>query len=376
MDIWYKHKIDIILEENCPENFLYNHHGFVSPECVLRDNVTLYALDLHEAVFMEVDESIDVCSGDVAGFVSEAQFLHAKRMYIMPISSFHRLAEKVGGPHKPLILLGNTARCGSTLVCQFFEKTGKILTLSEPTSFDTLSMYLTEKTLEPEKLDRFIVNAMRLLCKPVRKDIVAYHVKITSVAMVCMAEMHRLFPDSKLLFMYREGMPMAQSLARIAKQIPMYHLIAVMGKLHWRFTVHYMDQIGLPSDDFHVRIKHDILLALHIWAKICRTYLDFRKSNLPISAISYEDILADRKYACEQIFRYCGLPMEDVPVALEAMGRDSHANSVISRELVKSIPIPELPKELQVDADALCDKNGLPRIPGPCVLEGTITHKA
>ena len=94
MDVWYRHKIDVILEENSPDNFIYTHHGFVNPECVLRDNVTLYAIDLHEAVFVEVDESIDVCSGDVAGFVNEGQFLHAKRIYIMPISSLNRLARR------------------------------------------------------------------------------------------------------------------------------------------------------------------------------------------------------------------------------------------------------------------------------------------
>ena len=104
-------------------------------------------------------------------------------------------------------------------------------------------------------------------------------------------------------------------------------------------------------------------------------HLRFREDNLPISAISYEDLIVNRKYACEQIFRYCNLPLEDVPLALKAMDNDSQLNSVISRKLVQRIPMPELPKKLQVDADVMCDKYGLPRVPGPCILEGTITHR-
>ena len=64
-----------------------------------------------------------VCTGlqlwhsSVTPFIRLSQMLYHKRLIVLPLESFHRLADSVGDPKK-LVFLFNCARCGSTLLGQ------------------------------------------------------------------------------------------------------------------------------------------------------------------------------------------------------------------------------------------------------------------
>jgi len=47
-----------------------------------------------------------------------AQAHFCTRLIVVPLTTFHRLAELIGDPQGELIFLFNTARCGSTLLTQ------------------------------------------------------------------------------------------------------------------------------------------------------------------------------------------------------------------------------------------------------------------
>lgn len=113
----------MISQANTLQNFIAIHKGFCDPSIVLNDNVTLYAVNQREAVFVECDDDITVTS-----VMKPAQYQRARRLIILPIHSVHRLAAQKA----KLLMLPNTTRCGSTLLCQIFEKTGKCLALAEP----------------------------------------------------------------------------------------------------------------------------------------------------------------------------------------------------------------------------------------------------
>jgi len=51
-------------------------------------------------------------------FMYMAQMKFCRRLIVVPLSTFHRLAEQIGDPEGQLIFLFNTARCGSTLLTQ------------------------------------------------------------------------------------------------------------------------------------------------------------------------------------------------------------------------------------------------------------------
>jgi len=45
-----------------------------------------------------------------------AQVNFCRRLIVVPLTTFHRLAEVIGDPQGELIFLFNTGRCGSTLL--------------------------------------------------------------------------------------------------------------------------------------------------------------------------------------------------------------------------------------------------------------------
>jgi len=56
--------------------------------------------------------------GDYNAFIRDAQMDFCRRLIIVPLTTFHRLAEVIGDPRGELILFFNSARCGSTLLTQ------------------------------------------------------------------------------------------------------------------------------------------------------------------------------------------------------------------------------------------------------------------
>ena len=51
-------------------------------------------------------------------FIRYAQNDYCKRLIVVPLSTFHRMAEVLGDPKGEVIFLFNTGRCGSTLLTQ------------------------------------------------------------------------------------------------------------------------------------------------------------------------------------------------------------------------------------------------------------------
>ena len=56
--------------------------------------------------------------GQYDAFIRCAQTKFCRYLIVVPLSTFHRLAELIGDPNGELIFLFNTGRCGSTLLTQ------------------------------------------------------------------------------------------------------------------------------------------------------------------------------------------------------------------------------------------------------------------
>jgi len=56
-------------------------------------------------------------------FIRYLQRLLCRRLIVVPLTTFHRLAEQIGDPQGELIFVFNTTRCGSTLLAQVNNKT-------------------------------------------------------------------------------------------------------------------------------------------------------------------------------------------------------------------------------------------------------------
>jgi len=56
--------------------------------------------------------------GEYGPFLSLAQCTFCRHLIVVPLSTFHRMAELIGDPMAEVVFLFNTARCGSTLMTQ------------------------------------------------------------------------------------------------------------------------------------------------------------------------------------------------------------------------------------------------------------------
>ena len=377
LDIWFRYRFDKVISRPSSSDYITTHRGFVDPDLVLRDNITLYELTPLKAVFIESPENINVYHSSVASFVKEGQFNHGQRLYVMPITSFYKLAEKVGRPQAPIILLGNTSRCGSTLLTQLMDSTDEIVSMSEPAAFEAVTFACQDKLFSDEHLDRYIVSGISMLCKPMPRKPCAYFIKMSGAAMIHMEKVRDLFPDTKLLFMYREGLEVAVSLVKISYKLPILRIIFTLGRFHRIFTRTFFEAAtGAPGKEFDFRIKHQVLYTLMIWVIMCKKYLNLRQEGYPLSAIKFEDLISDPKYTLQELFKYCELPQMYVEKALRGMDADSQRHSVLSKDnLINCARGLTLPSNLLAEAQAFCDKHGVPRVPDTCVLEGTISHR-
>ena len=55
--------------KNSVSDFITVHHSFVCPDVVLRDNITLYYIDMNKAVFIQTDEHVRIWSKAVEVFI-------------------------------------------------------------------------------------------------------------------------------------------------------------------------------------------------------------------------------------------------------------------------------------------------------------------
>ena len=105
---------------------MYTHLEYLHPNEVLkRDNITLQGVDGNYAWFCVTDKKVNVYDLKKFPFVWVAQYLMAKELILVPIWAFLRLAEEEvpdpGTDGRDVIMIFNTARCGSTLLCQMFD---------------------------------------------------------------------------------------------------------------------------------------------------------------------------------------------------------------------------------------------------------------
>ena len=373
LNILARHKFCFLLQPSGADNFLMTHSEFVDPEYVLQDNITLYYINKDEAVFVEAEEGVDVTQSKHGSFVRYAQFKMARKVIIMPISAFNRLGEKVGQTKAKIIFLCNSARCGSTLVNQVFEETGSSIAYSEPDAFNAV-VQLKGLVSEEERI-RIFKNCINIMCKPCHtKEIKSYVLKPTQPTMVEMPLIKELFPDSHMMYIYRDGLKCSKSLAKICNELPMLGLTMAFGRRSAKFTRMSIEGMGLPADNFEVKLQSGIHFGSIVWSAAMREYLDFREKGIAIVGVRYEDLVDDTTYAYQKIFEYCNLPYDAKAVEL-AMGRDSQRGTNINMKTLAKHKQDEFTDDVKKATDEICDKFGLPHFPEPFIAPGTITYR-
>ena len=108
-------------------DFLCLHSEFLEdPEFLItNDSIHLYGLNKNVARFVKVPSEVDVYNSSMFPSYSDAVFQNATHVYEMPTSLAIKLAKRVQMSDIPVLLLGHTGRCGSTVLTNVFYETGE-----------------------------------------------------------------------------------------------------------------------------------------------------------------------------------------------------------------------------------------------------------
>ena len=111
--------------------------------------------------------------------------------------------------------------------------------------------------------------------------------------------------------MYRNGLKVAQSVAKLMCSLPYLEFIMTLARHPCCMNIarRVTTSFGLPTTDFEN--VNSLICPLYcgaiVWASSIDKYQHFKRSSLPVMAVRYEDMLLDPHYALQQIFDYCGV---------------------------------------------------------------------
>ncbi len=117
-------------------NFIMTHDGFVEPEYVLRNDVSLLHLTKTYALFIQQDPTMAPAFDSMFDFAPVGQIITGRYVIKLPIESFLKLGEEMECQEEKIVLLHNIGRCGGTLVNSCFGHTRRAVTWCQPRALD------------------------------------------------------------------------------------------------------------------------------------------------------------------------------------------------------------------------------------------------
>lgn len=359
------------------KDYILAHNRFESPRYIFdNDHVSLITINEDHAIFgVAKKKGMHLWKFEYYTFMRLAQMFYCNQLIFVPLVHFHRMSEELGDPKGQLIFLFNTARCGSTLLTQMVQTTGKCISISEPDSFNVLALWYKSKGDSP-KLRELNRDVVRWTCRPY-KDFtpLAYMLKITSISAYALPMFKEIYPQSKYLFMYRDVVKVAQSMYRFTQEFPTIVMANTLGKFSAALTEKCVDAMGYSGKEFRYKFWDDLSLGVFLAIITSKSYVQLRQKGFDVCAVRYEDIIRDRQYAAKAILKFCGLPESLETEFLKGLDFDSQRGSIVSKEILSRHKDPPLTPESKRLANEALQKNGLPLIGEEWLLEGTITHK-
>ncbi len=345
-------------------DFIALHKGFTELDYLRRDEVSLYTMDGKFFYFVEVPKGVDIYSSDVSPFLFEAQYQNAVTVLRVPQKPFLEFAESLPQEGK-VVLLSNTGRCGSTLLGQMFESTGKIRNLSEP---DVLVQLYNWPHLYTEEMLRAIIKVQT---KPCKAQPLACVIKPKSQGIALVPKVWRSCPEIIHLFMYRNGVKNVESFVKAFFTNAKFNDVA---KAFSDWPIFKASVIG-ELDPNLVKCFHS--LTTWMVASSQRFYLDYLDQGIPMRGIRYEDLLESPENVLKGILSICDLPPELSTPGLDALQRDSQRGmELVSREGTEkfrdSASLAATSEDVRRRCDALCELLKAPRLDSTTRLPQTI----
>ncbi|MCP4417800.1 MAG: sulfotransferase [Chloroflexi bacterium] len=298
-------------------------------------NITLYALNHfdREAIFVETPPDVDLSQRP---FLYQAQYDNAIRLYSITYKSFFKLAEMVRQPDKKLILIHSVGRCGSTLLNTVFNNLDDVLSLSEPGAFTEFVRRREPDGRNEAEITRLLDAVIQVQCRPSTQiSPMVYAIKFRSFSTMTIDLLHRVAPQSKHIFLYRNAEDWARSIARAFKTVETE--ASAMDVANFRAHRKFVPLVNQYADRATNGTLSKVELSMLAWLSGMQKYLEQHEAGVPMCAVRYEDMIVQPNQIVRSLFEYCGLPTspEHLALGIKAFERDSQQGSSLARTNLK-----------------------------------------
>ncbi len=317
-----------------PEDYLYKHVKYVHPDYILQNkNVTLMDISKDYALFSVTDVDVNINNTEQFPFVFVAQFQEANNLIILPIKSFHRLADELGDPKVPVAVAQMTARSGSTLITQMLNKVPGTRALAENWATCRIAYLKYKGIITPDECRRLLKSGIRLHCKISPGEFVErVFFKFTIYNAPLCQELKSIFPEISLIFNTRHPTPSLKSYWQIFKVISRtwdYRL-----GHHWKTNILDFNSF-LPFQDQN----KEILAANNTWfpavgidalgtifyAGSMACY--WKCKEIYDHILYYENLSENPEREMKVVFSLMKIPHEHLESAISGMKKDSQNNT-------------------------------------------------
>lgn len=308
---------------------------------VLRNpDVSIYCLDhrRHRVLFVETPPGIDLTG---AAFLYGAQFEHAQRVIAVDYADVCRLAAEAQVRCRNLTFLYSVGRAGSTLLCKMFERDPGTISLSEPDVLAGFVPLLAGAPPDRDELEALLSACIRILLAGSitghRRHVL---IKPRGFCIELAESVARAFPEAKLLFLYRNAVPVIESYIRGFTGGRLFHQVKDLWLSRTLMQVLVRANRRSINQFFpHITARHiDRIAATGLagvlcaaWMSIMKTYCALHAHRPDATAVVYEDLTAHPREIITALFCFCGVPETSVAAALQALGEDSQAGTRLGR---------------------------------------------
>jgi hypothetical protein len=310
--------------------------GTISLKSIAQNhNITLYALNHfeREAIFVETPPDVDLSQRP---FLYQAQYDNAVRLYSMSYKSFFKLADMIRQPDKQLILIHSVGRCGSTLLSSVFNNLDDVLSLSEPEAFTEIVKRREPNGRNEDEMARLLDAVLQVQCRPTNQiNPAMYAIKFRSFSTVMIDLLHRVAPQSKHIFLYRNAEDRARSIARAFKTVEAK--AEAMDAANLRVRTKFVPLLSRYADRATGGTLSKVEFSMLAWLSGMQKYLEMHAAGIPMCAVRYEDMIAQPEHIVRTLFEFCDLPTtpERLAQGVQAFARDSQQGSSLAQTNLK-----------------------------------------
>ncbi len=309
--------------------FQLRETGQVPAETILANNhITLYSLDFEnrQAVFVETPVDIDLSQ---ASFYFRTQYENATQILTISFEVMLKLAESIAVDDQRLVFIHSVGRCGSTLASQIFAQVPGVINFSEPDVLTLLVVARNTKILEDDDLIALLEASIRLLCKTTAET--AWVIKGRSFVIELGDWLHRLYPQAKNLFLYRDAETWLLSGLRAFGQNN--EMTEEEQQARQKERRKFMGTLvpAIAQYDPNLPLPHAGTLSL-MWLTAMERYVQQAQMGIEMLAIRYNSWQTEPQKTAEAMLEYCQCKPTDMTNVFNILNKDSQAGTHLSQQ--------------------------------------------